>query len=219
MPAVPTPQTSGYEPDKFNYLELLDYRRQVLDLYQKVRERAESDSPSTAHTYWRQSRDLLFGTHSQSALIKEQRSGFNGLKYYDYNPAYRFTAPVVLDPVQEAQDIGTSVGGALNFYRFGTVELPFGRLEVYWLNEYGGGVYLPFRDATGGDSTYGGGRYLLDTAKGADLGSARMGQDLILDFNFAYHPSCHYNPLWDCPLAPPANRLAARVEAGEMIYK
>ena len=96
----------------------------------------------------------------------------------------------------------------------GTVDLPFGRLEVYWLAEYSGGVFLPFRDATGADETYGGGRYLLDTAKGADLGSAADGE-LILDFNFAYNPSCHYDPRWNCPLSPAANRLPVRIEAGE----
>ena len=75
-------------------------------------------------------------------------------------------------------------------------------------------MFLPFRDATSGNTTYGGGRYLLDTAKGADLGSA--GDALVLDFNFAYHPSCVYDPKWVCPLAPLANRLAVAVEAGEL---
>ena len=62
------------------------------------------------------------------------------------------------------------------------------------------------------------GRYLLDTCKGADLGSTPDGR-LILDFNFAYHPSCHYNPMWACPLAPPSNRLAIPVEAGERAFE
>ena len=86
-----------------------------------------------------------------------------------------------------------------------------GALEVFWLDAYGGGIYLSFRDATSGDSTYGGGRYLLDTVKGADLGAD--GDRLILDFNFAYQPSCSYDPQWSCPLPPPANRLAFPVAA------
>jgi hypothetical protein len=87
-------------------------------------------------------------------------------------------------------------------------------LELYWLEAYGGGVFLPFADTTSGRETYGAGRYLLDTVKGADLG----GDDraLVLDFNFAYNPSCSYDDRWACPLAPPANRLDVRVEAGEL---
>jgi uncharacterized protein (DUF1684 family) len=86
-------------------------------------------------------------------------------------------------------------------------------LELYWLEAYGGGVFLPFGDATGGGETYGGGRYLLDTVKGSDLGG---GDDtLVLDFNFAYNPSCAYDPRWACPLTPTANRLSSAVRAGE----
>ena len=99
---------------------------------------------------------------------------------------------------------------------FSAVDLPIGSLEVFWLDAYGGGVFLPFRDLTSGKTTYGGGRYLLDTAKGADLGGD--GGTLRLDFNFAYHPSCHYDPQLVCPLAPPANRLAVAIEAGELTY-
>ena len=84
---------------------------------------------------------------------------------------------------------------------------------MYWLEGYGGGVFLPFRDATSGRETYGGGRYLLDTVKGADLGAAADG--LVLDFNFAYNPSCAYGPQWVCPLAPRANTLDVAVRAGE----
>jgi uncharacterized protein (DUF1684 family) len=82
---------------------------------------------------------------------------------------------------------------------------------------YGGGVFLPFRDATNNRQTYGGGRYLYDTIKGADLGTAQGG--IVLDFNYAYHPSCYYNPRWVCPLAPPQNILDFPVTAGEMLLR
>lgn len=101
--------------------------------------------------------------------------------------------------------------------RIGAVDLPVGRLALFWIDVYGGGLFVPFRDGTSGNGTYGGGRYLLDTVKGADLGSTADGR-LILDFNFAYHPSCHYDPRWSCPLAPRENWLAARIEAGERSY-
>ena len=73
---------------------------------------------------------------------------------------------------------------------------------------------MPFRDGTSGGETYGAGRYLLDTVKGADLGTAPDGR-LVLDFNFAYNPSCAYDPKWVCPLAPPPNRLDPEIRAGE----
>ncbi|MEP6693307.1 MAG: DUF1684 domain-containing protein [Chloroflexota bacterium] len=192
-------------------LELLDYRRRVNDMYDEVRSRRERD-PRAAHRVWRERRDDLFRTHPQSALPAAERAAFGGLPYYDYDPAFAFTAPVRPLP-HERYDVDTSTGGVIPFVRFGAVDLPIGSLEVLWLDAYSGGVFLPFRDATSGKTTYGGGRYLLDTAKSADLGS--IGDALVLDFNFAYHPSCKYDPQWVCPLAPLANRLAVTVEAGE----
>jgi uncharacterized protein (DUF1684 family) len=194
-------------------LDLLDYRRRVSELYGEVRALRERDARA-AHQRWRAARDELFRAHPQSALPPDRRAGFRGLPYRDYDPAFAFTATVRPLP-QERYDVDTSTGGVIPFLRFGAVDLPIGTLEVLWLDAYSGGVFLPFRDATSGKTTYGGGRYLLDTAKGADLGS--IGDALVLDFNFAYHPSCVYDPKWVCPLAPLANRLAVAVEAGELI--
>ena len=64
-----------------------------------------------------------------------------------------------------------------------------------------------------GDATYGAGRYLYDTIKGADLGVGA--ESIVLDFNFAYNPSCAYDERWSCPLSPPENRLPFAVNAGE----
>ncbi|MDP9253199.1 MAG: DUF1684 domain-containing protein [Chloroflexota bacterium] len=193
-------------------LELLDYRRRVTDLYTEVRALRQRDARA-AHKLWRERRDELFGSHPQSALPDPERAGFRGLPYRDYDPAFAFTAAVRPLP-RERYDVDTSTGGVIRFVRFGAVDLRIGTLEVLWLDEYSGGVFLPFRDATSGKTTYGGGRYLLDTAKGADLGSS--GNTLVLDFNFAYHPSCVYDPKWTCPLAPLSNRLTVAVEAGEL---
>ena len=192
-------------------LDLLDYRRRVRDLYGEVRALRERDARA-AHQRWRAVRDELFRSHPQSALPPEGRAAFRGLPYRDYDPAFAFTAFVRPLP-RERYDVDTSTGGVIRFVRFGAVDLPIGTLEVLWLDEYSGGVFLPFRDATSGRTTYGGGRYLLDTAKSADLGA--IGDELVLDFNFAYHPSCRYDPKWVCPLAPLGNRLQVAIEAGE----
>jgi len=114
-----------------------------------------------------------------------------------------------------------STGGQEEFTRIGSVEVPLPtgtqRLGLYWMAGYAGGLFLPFRDATNGQETYGAGRYLLDAAKSADLGAGSAPDSLVLDFNFAFHPSCAFDPKWSCPLAPPENRLDVRVEAGERL--
>jgi uncharacterized protein (DUF1684 family) len=193
------------------YLTLLDWRRQVADMYSSVRAKLRSDAPE-AHSLWRSTRDELFRTHPQSPLPSSLRSGFRELPYYDYDPRFAKRGKVRALP-EERYDVGTSDGGVIPFVRFGAVDLDVGSLEIFWLDAYSGGVFLPFRDATAGKTTYGGGRYLLDTAKSADLGA--IGDELVLDFNFAYHPSCRYDPKWVCPLAPLGNRLQVAIEAGE----
>jgi uncharacterized protein (DUF1684 family) len=196
-----------------DYVALLDWRRRVGDMYSALRGKLQTDAPG-GHALWRRTRDDLFRTHPQSPLPPSERSAFRGLSYYDYDP--RFVKRATVRPLpEERYDVGTSDGGVIPFVRFGAVDLDIGSLEVFWLDAYSGGVFLPFRDATAGKTTYGGGRYLLDTAKSADLGA--IGDELVLDFNFAYHPSCRYDPKWVCPLAPLANRLQVPIEAGERL--
>jgi uncharacterized protein len=120
-----------------------------------------------------------------------------------------------------AMDLPVSAGGTMAMRRIGHVEIPFvagaRRLGVFWMSGYAGGLFIPFRDATNGSETYGAGRYLLDAAKSADLGGDPARGTLILDFNFAFHPSCAFDPKWACPLAPPENRLNLPIRAGERL--
>jgi uncharacterized protein (DUF1684 family) len=194
-------------------LDLLDYKRRVLALYARVREAAD---PAGACADWVATRDELFRGHPQSALPSERRASFTGLTYYPYDPAFRVVGEAEPAP-RRHYDIPSSDGATMSFDRVGQVAFTLAgepcSLELYWLAGYGGGLFLPFGDTTNGDATYGAGRYLYDTVKGADLGSD--GQRLVLDFNFAYNPSCAYDPRWSCPLAPPPNRLAVAVAAGE----
>lgn len=200
-----------------DFVTLLDYRRRVETLYAEVRRTREPD-PIAAHAHWTAVRDQLFRSHPQSALDPSLRDHFQGLRYYDYDPAWSLVGRLDTDVEHERYEIGTSSGGQMAFVRFAVVHLPFGTLDAFWLDAYGGGLFVPFRDATAGDTTYGGGRYLFDTVKGADLGSPAP-DELHCDFNFAYNPSCHYSPTWSCPLAPPGNRLEVRTEAGEQTFQ
>ena len=194
-------------------IELLDWKRRVFVLYAGVRAAVD---PEEAWAGWTAARDELFRTHASSPLPPEARAAFPGVPYFPYEPALRVLASI--EPLEAAEtQIGSSGTEAISFERFGLARFSVAggehELELYWLAGYGGGLFLPFRDATSGVETYGGGRYVLDTVKGADLG---MEDDrLVLDFNFAYNPSCSYDPRWVCPLSPPANGLPAAVRAGE----
>ena len=194
-------------------LQLLDWKRRVFSLYAAVR----TLEPEAGWNLWRETRDELFRSHPQSPLPAEQRASFDGLAYWPYDPRGRVLGELE-DVEADPAPIGTSGPEPMLFRTFAraSFELRGERLslEVAWLAAYGGGAFLCFRDATSGRESYGGGRYLLDTVKGADLGADGSGR-LVLDFNFAYNPSCSYDPEWVCPLAPPANQLAVAVEAGE----
>ena len=185
-------------------LTLLDWKRRVFELYAEVRAEPE---PEQAWRRWRDVRDELFRIHPQSPL-----PGSGPLPYYDYDPALRLLADVEPAP-RERREIATSGEEPYAFTRFARARFELGSLDLFWLEGYGGGVFHSFADATSGTETYGACRYLLDTVKGADLGE-RDGR-LVLDFNFAYNPSCAYDPRWVCPLAPPGNRLAAPIRGGE----
>jgi uncharacterized protein (DUF1684 family) len=194
-------------------LELLDWKRRVFALYAAVR--AEPDA-ARAVADWCAGRDALFASHPQTPLPAERRAGFSGLPYFPFDPAARVTAEVV--PADRRRfEVEASAGEPMAFVRFAVARFDLAgsacELELYWLDAYGGGLFVPFADGTSGSETYGAGRYLLDTVKGADLGTENG--RLVLDFNLAYNPSCSYDPRWACPLAPPANRLALEVRAGE----
>jgi len=204
--------------DASKYTDLADYRRLVAEMYRRARQ--PDLSAEVRCERFRAERDALFGAHPQSALSPEQKSAFHGLRYFDYDVSLRFGLPVdsEVDPVTWEVDLPEE--GLMRLQRFGKIHFTLQAqpvtLTLFWVLGYGGGIFLPFRDATNQNETYGGGRYLLDTIKGADLG--REGDDLVIDFNFAYNPSCAYNFRWVCPLAPRENWLPVPMRAGEWAF-
>jgi uncharacterized protein len=195
-------------------LDLMDWRRRVSSLYAAVR--AEKN-PEAGHAWWRVGRDDLFRTHPQSPLQAGDPLRGTGLPYGPYDPALRFeldlrlTKPARLSPATDGNRM-------TRLRRIGAVELPDplnATLDVWWVDQYGGGLFMPVRDGSAGYTSYGGGRYLLDTVKGCDLGG--NGRELVVDLNFLYHPSCRYDSAWQCPLAPAGNTFAATILAGERL--
>ena len=207
----------GSEPTRehHNKLALAEWRREVFDIYREVR--LDRD-PERAHACWRERRDRLFREHTESPLAVDDPLRETGIPYWPYDPRLRFSVPVLKAARPARRSLPTGGDENTELRQVGWVELPEAlgpRLAVWWLAQYGGGLFMPFRDQTAGSESYGAGRYLLDTAKGADLG-LDDGR-LVLDFNFSYHPSCRYDPAWQCPLAPPENVLVGAVRAGERL--
>ena len=196
-----------------DHVGLWDWRRRIAELYAEIR---AFDDPEFAWRLWRDTRDELFRAHPQSPLDEHRRRGFAGLALFDYDPAFRCMVELVPAPGLETHALSGGRDGYVQLIPFARTVGLGGELTLYWLGGYGGGVFLPFRDATTGRATFGGGRYLLDGIKGADLGMDARGR-AILDFNFAYNPSCSYSARWICPLAPPENTLPVAIHAGERL--
>ncbi len=221
------------------WLDLYDYRRRMADLYRQraAAFRAGADEQETLRRF-RAAKDALFAGHPQSALGAEARAGFGGLRYFPYAPALQVEAtltPLAPEPPEPPdapqQQFEASGPHTMRFQRAARVNFTLGEtpaeLTLYWIDVYGGGLFLAFRDATCPDESYGGGRYLFDTVKGSELiglddaPGERMGYAggrILLDFNYAYNPSCAYDARWVCPLAPRENRLPLAIRAGERKY-
>lgn len=230
-----------------DYLNLYDYRCRVATMYRERNQNLMSstwavpvsqtgfidETPDLEDRYrlqvlqrFRAAKDDLFAHHPQSALDEEQRKTFRGLHYFPYNPAMCFTVNIDTQVEATSQTVVMNAVETMTMTTVGrmhfTVEDESVTLSLYWLDVYGGGLFLPFRDMTCPAQSYGGGRYLFDTIKGSDFLSATGASSwdrIVLDFNYAYNPSCAYNDRWTCPLAPVENRLNVPIPAGEMKYK
>ena len=198
-------------------ISLAGWRRSVAELYCAVR---ESDDHILAWDNLITGRNTLFKEHSQTPLGASQRAAFKSLPYFPYDRNLRLLGRVNYEVEPEIFRVELEDDGLFQYKRVASLHFRLaGRpqmLSLFWIMGYGGGLFLPFKDATNGLETYGGGRFLYDTIKGADLGA--HWETILLDFNFAYNPSCAYNSRWSCPLPPPENHLSLEVKAGEKIW-
>ncbi len=209
------------------YLDLYDYRRKVAAMYAERRDSLQAGE--SAEMVWRRfrlRRDMLFREHPQSALDEQQRASFRGLAYFPYQAAFCVQAHV--EELSESISVTVTLDAGQEMTMLSVARLHFvvqnqqAVLTLYWLDIYGGGLFLPFRDTTCPAESYGGGRYLFDTVKGSDflpVPGVDPQRTLLLDFNYAYNPSCAYNARWTCPLAPPENRLSIAIGAGEKKFR
>ncbi|WP_329008426.1 DUF1684 domain-containing protein [Micromonospora rifamycinica] len=190
-------------------LDVLDWRERTAALYL-------SDDDLAG---FRAARDELFRTHPASPLPGHDRAGFPGLDWFPPDPAAVVEAP--LHPASGTESIDTGgPDGVVHYRRLAVADTPWGPLTLWWIEAYGGGLFVPVRDGTSGRETYGGGRYLTDTVKGTFGRGLTLlpGRRVLLDANYLYNPSCAYDDTWACPLAPPENRVDTPIRAGERNY-
>ena len=196
------------------HLSLAHWRRTTAEMYAAVR---LANDPLLAHQHFVNTRNILFKNHAQSPLTAVQRASFDQLSYYPYESAFRVIGigDYQVEPVERIIELPAE--GTLRIKRIAIIHFELlqqqAHLSLYWVQGYGGGLFLPFKDLTNRSETFGGGRYLYDTIKGADLAANET--EIPLDFNFAYNPSCAYNAQWVCPLAAQENNLNLAITAGE----
>ncbi len=164
--------------------------------------------------------DDFMGHHPQSPLTWEQRANFQGLDYYEDNDDLVFTAVVERFPADEPLiEMSTNTGDQRPYRRWGRfhfeVDGKAAALTIY-SDPQGEDFFLPFRDATSGQETYGAGRYMDNHRPGLQpVGETKV----EIDFNFAYNPYCAYNENYSCPLPPAENWLKVPILAGEKKFE
>jgi uncharacterized protein (DUF1684 family) len=190
-------------------LELLDWRERIARLHLSDLDLAG----------FRAARDELYRTHPASPLPAADRAAGTAPRWFPPDP--RAVVEATLRPATGTEHIDTGgPDGVVGYRRVAVADTPWGPLTLWWIEAYGGGLFVPVRDGTSGGETYGGGRYLTDTVKGTFGRGLTVlpGGRVRLDANYLYNPSCAYDDRWACPLAPPENRVEAPIRAGELAY-
>lgn len=166
----------------------------------------------------RREKDEYLAEHPQSPLPPGERADFEGLEYFPPDPDLRFELPLHEHDGTETIVVETTAEGEREYLRWGefrfSVDGEDATLQAYKADPGEDRLWVPFRDATSGEETYGAGRYL-------DLAADRDRTDdgtWILDFNLAYSPFCAYSPQFECPLVPMDNWLDVPIRAGEKTY-
>ena len=161
-------------------------------------------------------RDLIVG---ERAPLRAADTAY--LDFFPPDPAYNVLADFTPTPDAEPFELLTSSGRTKTFVQHGWLHFTLAgdtlRLAVYrnlmlTMDIYKNHLFLPFKDGSSGESTYGGGRYL-------DLSTEDI-QDgkVVLDFNLVYNPYCAFSDGYNCPIPPTVNRLEVAIEAGEKAF-
>lgn len=164
----------------------------------------------------RKARNEYFQTDASSPLSDAQRRRFKGLEYYEINRKFRVYATFNPNPTYQKVDIIRTGGDTVTYIQAGWLNFEYDKTKYAFIayqpnNQSSKDLFVPFRDASSGKTTYGGGRY-IDTRLVKDR------PQVLLDFNAAYNPFCVYNHEYTCPIPPEENTLPFEVLAGEKDY-
>jgi uncharacterized protein (DUF1684 family) len=148
---------------------------------------------------------------------REELASFSGLRYFEPDPSYAVEARLVLLDDPEPVRMLTSRNLEKVFYRYALLEFELeGKPQALTAYKYeldGEGastLFIPFRDGTTGEETYGAGRFLQIAEPDEE--------QFVLDFNFCFNPLCNYSTAYNCPIPPRENHLEAPIRAGELTY-
>jgi uncharacterized protein (DUF1684 family) len=179
---------------------------------------AQEDSASSIKeiTLFREKLNNEYKDVETSPLSGKERQAFKQINFFPVDLKYMVTAKLVRTPGEKVFGMPTSGNIKKNYVKYGEVQFSLMGTE-YKLNvyqsidllkerKYRNYLFIPFRDATSGKETYGGGRYIDLTIPRADT--------ITINFNLAYHPYCAYTEGYNCPIPPRENYLPVKVEAG-----
>jgi uncharacterized protein (DUF1684 family) len=163
----------------------------------------------------RENKRRYFRESRRSPLPPEMRGEqFPGLDYFDPDPDYRFRLPLHEHDEKEQTTVETTANGEQTYLRWGEFRFELDdetfTLQAYRPDREADRLWVPFRDQTNGEETYGAGRYL-----DVEFDQHLTDDGWLVDFNVAYNPTCAYNYAYECPMIPMDNWLDIRIEAGE----
>ena len=166
---------------------------------------------------FRQKRDQFFKADPSSPLKEADRKNFKGLLYYPIHLPYAMTGMIErysTEPKPLYTNLPTNKGKDRKYVKYGRFKFAWER-KGYVLQIYrplgGSELFLPFKDQTAGKETHVNGRYLFI--------EAMVGEKVLIDFNRAYNPFCHFDEKYTCPFASEENDLKFAAEAGEKRFR
>jgi uncharacterized protein (DUF1684 family) len=181
---------------------------------------AQDNKKNTEASKFQNKLNKEFSSNEDSPLTEEDLESFTKLDFFVIDTAFRVTAKLKFHKDSKPFKMTTTTDRLPVYKLYATASFTLEgkafQLEIYQNGkltlspEYEDHLFLPFTDNTNGETSYGGGRYI-------DL-NVPEGDQIIIDFNQSYNPSCAYNHKYSCPIPPEVNHLDTEVKAGVMAY-
>lgn len=165
--------------------------------------------------------NLEFANPEESPLTSEDIKKFKALEFFEIDTAFVIEAEFVRTPYESPFAMPTTTKRMPIYVKYGeayfTLKGKSFKLNIYQNQDlitkpgYVNYLFIPFTDATNGETTYGGGRYM-------DL-RIPTGNTVTINFNKAYNPYCAYNGKYSCPIPPSENDISIAIPVGVKDYK